>query len=1636
MGGDVLYFDEIKQIELVGDTLISNGTNESKSEVENDSRRTRDLAVITILRDFGDEFTSASEELFNAYSNNRTELMRMQLLHISELSRQVNNLNEHLGYLAADLIVVTGGNLLRTEARFILRKGARIETVDGGYDMRALWSFGWYRNLLYIRPGNSAIDVDRLTALKTDAVDWINDQRMRPILALWSKPAAARFLHDYTAKDLGKQNLRFLPKSLNECTTRITSGYADATLRKCFLHNNLEETPAPSILAGTKDDALYTLPIEVAWKKAFALASAGLRASWLFGQLELLDAKACAKDLQVRQMSKVAGNQISEIVVGSMRRSGRFTNQHVVMKTHILSDRVNRTLHSWAKSLNKEGGELIAAVLGNGTHGRLFDQFKMEQKRGGAINYGLMHVNNEGVAKNVVPFEAVDAYNRTCSKSQYENGQKSGTNHSNVFLLKRMQSLYLHELMAQVEAYNAKAKSPVAQLIIVTSSGSLAELARRALGPSVQLEITDPGFEMRALWALKTFKRVLYLRPGNRLRSDWTLAEVENALRDRNCLLRAPFTVAAQEIETKDRNLKGQVSDTIAPSTSADLFLRRRLNVPSSKITEQNHAVDIEKFPKLSVPLIDFKNDASMRPVQALWISPNESLSRNDVSRYWDENLFRPETLSECTSGIVAGYGGKMHECQLAKIIEKVPDAQLLTGTTRQGRYPLPVDIAWKGESVMQSYGKLAGLLYGQSELEDVKLCAKAFQVEKYGKLAKEQIVSRLTRPPRREPRHGRNSRQAMVMKTHSVSTRINQTLHAWARDLYQSGGEVVAAFLSKNDSKDDYHLLETEHKRGTEIGFEVIRLDSESIVNTLIPYEAQAAFAKGCETLFFGLLCQKVSPDDKIVFHEANQNVDRLMWLHTTASSMVIFKHMLDTRPDLEYLPRATSWDHAVKKKARENVRFHFDILTRTSFRFEEDNKVHIPDEDDDENAQEGDEPISGADNATADVEEALQSTMPAELRHEGAISPQSPQSALPSASFERDRHHHGEEASNKSPVTTKQGLPARERWLPRIPSTSEEDGEIPGNGTPFVTSGRASPPLSEMHPLLAKQVSEDSIGSYAYSGAGSPRFRNSTRFSFRKFWLYCGPGWLMSVAYLDPGNIESDLQAGAFHGYQLLWVLTVATLLGLFYQCLAVRLGVVMNKNLAEACREHYGRWDTYVLFAMMQLAVIGSDCQELLGSAIAFRVLFGIPLWVGCLLTGLDTLTFLGLHVIGVRQLELFFVVLIGLMVLCFVGTFLSDPGDPVEIAHGLFVPYVQKEASVQAVSILGAVVMPHNIFLHSALVLSRDIDRSRPHRVAEANYYFSIEAGLALLVSLLINVAVVAVFAHGFYSDTCSAVQHELRLEPGNVAVQPPYACVPLAPASHGAHSSISCVTDGGVQGSCMPIGLQGAASALGAFVGEAAAVVWSIGLLAAGQSSTMTGTYAGQFIMEGFLELEIPNWVRVGITRAVSLIPALVVAVLANSNLLAADKLDEMLNVLQSLQLPFALFPLLLFTGSSKYMGPYANSKTVQTMGLAICIVVICINAYLVVNTVDLLTLSSVGLTATLIFLVIYVGFVSRLGLGMWRATKGPTTTLDINGRGHPVLSGSSHAQTNGYGASAKHALPESREYSHSIPSLD
>uniref|UniRef100_A0A3P9AIX0 Solute carrier family 11 member 2 n=1 Tax=Esox lucius TaxID=8010 RepID=A0A3P9AIX0_ESOLU len=417
-------------------------------------------------------------------------------------------------------------------------------------------------------------------------------------------------------------------------------------------------------------------------------------------------------------------------------------------------------------------------------------------------------------------------------------------------------------------------------------------------------------------------------------------------------------------------------------------------------------------------------------------------------------------------------------------------------------------------------------------------------------------------------------------------------------------------------------------------------------------------------------------------------------------------------------------------------------------------------------------------------------------------------------------------------------------------------------------------SPPASP----VAGTLDDEQFSTYFEENIPIPDDVTKT-FSFRKLWAFTGPGFLMSIAYLDPGNIESDLQSGAIAGFKLLWVLLVATIIGLLLQRLGARLGVVTGMHLAEVCHRQYPAVPRIILWLMVELAIIGSDMQEVIGCAIAFNLLSvgRIPLWGGVLITITDTFVFLFLDRFGLRKLELFFGFLITIMAISFGYEYVKVGPDQGELLKGMFLPYCQgcgTPQMEQAVGIVGAVIMPHNIYLHSALVKSRQIDRRNNEEVKEANKYYFIESTIALFVSFLINVFVVAVFAEAFYKKTNKEVNLQCN-------------------ASGSPHTELFPMDDNPLE-----VDIYKGGVVLGCFFGSAALYIWAVGILAAGQSSTMTGTYSGQFVMEGFLNLRWSRFARVLLTRSIAIFPTLLVAIFQDVQHMTG--MNDFLNVLQSL----------------------------------------------------------------------------------------------------------------------------------------
>ncbi|XP_067449375.1 natural resistance-associated macrophage protein 2-like isoform X1 [Thunnus thynnus] len=530
-----------------------------------------------------------------------------------------------------------------------------------------------------------------------------------------------------------------------------------------------------------------------------------------------------------------------------------------------------------------------------------------------------------------------------------------------------------------------------------------------------------------------------------------------------------------------------------------------------------------------------------------------------------------------------------------------------------------------------------------------------------------------------------------------------------------------------------------------------------------------------------------------------------------------------------------------------------------------------------------------------------------------------------------------------------------------PSIPT--DQESEQTGGQAGDVAGEKAVIETTHSHTgvFLQKQDNDPVSSTYFEQRVPVPEEDGQCGISFRKLWAFTGPGFLMSIAYLDPGNIESDLQSGAKAGFKLLWVLLVATIIGLLLQRLAARLGVVTGLHLAEVCNRQYHTVPRIILWLMVEVAIICSDMQEVIGCAIAFSLLSSgrIPLWGGVLITIIDTFVFLFLDKYGLRKLEAFFGLLITVMAITFGYEYVTVGPDQGQLLMGMFVPYCEGCGPVQlgqAVGIVGAVIMPHNIYLHSALVKSREVDRTNKKEIKEANKYFFIESTVALFVSFLINVFVVAVFAEGFYGRTNAEV-HKVCTDAGS-------------PHSHMFP----------MDNKTLEVDIYRGGVVLGCFFGPAALYIWAVGILAAGQSSTMTGTYSGQFVMEGFLNLRWSRFARVLLTRSLAITPTLLVAVFKDVQHLTG--MNDFLNVLQSMQLPFALIPVLTFTSLPSLMNEFANGLVFKIGGGVVILIVCAINMYFVV--IYVITFNSVWLYVLAAFFSLayltFVGYLSWLCL--------------------------------------------------------
>jgi manganese transport protein len=403
-----------------------------------------------------------------------------------------------------------------------------------------------------------------------------------------------------------------------------------------------------------------------------------------------------------------------------------------------------------------------------------------------------------------------------------------------------------------------------------------------------------------------------------------------------------------------------------------------------------------------------------------------------------------------------------------------------------------------------------------------------------------------------------------------------------------------------------------------------------------------------------------------------------------------------------------------------------------------------------------------------------------------------------------------------------------------------------------------------------------------------------------WRRMFAFAGPAYLVSVGYMDPGNWATDLEGGARFGYKLLWVLVMSNAMAILLQTLSARLGIVSGRDLAQACRETYPRRVNISLWILCEIAIAACDLAEVLGAAIGLNLLFHIPLLAGVLLTAADTLLLLWFQSFGIRTIEAFVLALITVMAGCFFIEILWARPSAAEMLTGL-VPRLDRSSLYLAVTILGATVMPHNMYLHSALVQTRNIGHTAEEKRTAARFNL-IDSVVALNGALLVNAAILVLAAAVFFKR-------------GIVVTEIQQAHVLLAP-------------------------LLGAG---------AAGAIFAVALLCSGQSSTLTGTLAGQVVMEGFLNFRMQPWLRRLVTRAIAIVPAAVTIYLAgDKSTLGMLLLSQ---AIISMQLPFAIVPLIRFTNDRQRMGGFANAAWVRTLAWITAAIVIGLNGMLAAQAI-------------------------------------------------------------------------------------
>ena len=405
-----------------------------------------------------------------------------------------------------------------------------------------------------------------------------------------------------------------------------------------------------------------------------------------------------------------------------------------------------------------------------------------------------------------------------------------------------------------------------------------------------------------------------------------------------------------------------------------------------------------------------------------------------------------------------------------------------------------------------------------------------------------------------------------------------------------------------------------------------------------------------------------------------------------------------------------------------------------------------------------------------------------------------------------------------------------------------------------------------------------------------------------WRKLLAFSGPGYLVAVGYMDPGNWATDLQGGSKFGYTLLSVILISNLMAILLQSLCAKLGIVTGRDLAQACRDHYSKPVAVSLWFLCEIAICACDLAEVLGSAIALKLLFHIPLIAGVCITALDVLAVMYLQHKGFRYIETLVVILILTIGGCFLAEIIFSKPSLAGIAKG-FIPssaiFTNREMLYVAIGILGATVMPHNLYLHSSIVQTRKYEQNASGK-AEAIKFATLDSTLALMFALFINAAILILSAATFHG------RHEVgEIEKAYELLSP-----------------------------MLTVGI--------------ASTLFAVALLASGQNSTLTGTLAGQIVMEGFLNIRLRPWLRRLITRLIAIVPAIIcLAIFGDS---ATDKLLVLSQVILSMQLSFAVVPLILFTSDVHKMGQFANAAWVKILAWITASIIIVLNVKLLADT--------------------------------------------------------------------------------------